>query len=488
MPLTTVQPEWRDGMWKVRIRKPDGSRPWVPLRGIPRDRVDDAVSAATFAREAARKGTPLERGETLGEYAKRWLETVATQSTRKTYRLALAHAMPTMGHLPIVGIQREHLEDFVTLLDERVAGGELAPKTASNIWGVLRKLFADAHAHKARVFRVRADNPAQTVRAPERGVERLAQWLYPSELLQLLQCEKVPLLWRRIYAIAAYSGVRVSELAALQWEDVDLERRVIVVHQSEIRNGPDRGQVAPTKSRRGRRYTIEQALVPLLQQLRRELAGRLRPERRGERVITVPKIGHLAERFRQYLTWAHVGRRALHEATATSRRITHHDLRATYLTWQALRGDDLGAVQARAGHAEFATTAGYLREARALMGSEVGALFPELPRCLFGTPLAPLDGDDGGGSRANVADSGSAPGNSSPTSGAKFSAESVDPRGQRANAGPIETALARAIHAATDAGQWQLVAELARIVDRRLGREEEPASERTLRVLQGGRG
>lgn len=248
---STVQPEWRDGVWKVRVRMPDGGRPWVDLPGVPRDRQDLATESAALVRQALRTGVPVERGETFGEYAARWLETIANQATRKTYRLSLEHAKPTLGHLPIAGVQREHLEDLVTALDAKVNEEAIAPKTAENIWGTVRKLFSDASAHKAREFRVREDNPARDVRPPDPGIERLAQWLYPSELLQLLTCERVPVQWRRIYAISAYSGVRVGELAALEWDDVDLERRVITIHQAEVRNGPERGEVSSTKSGRG---------------------------------------------------------------------------------------------------------------------------------------------------------------------------------------------------------------------------------------------
>ena len=56
-----------------------------------------------------------------------------------------------------------------------------------------------------------------------------------------------------------------------------------------------------------------------------------------------------------------------------------------------------------------------------------------------------------------------------------------------ANGDHLSLALADAIRAATEAGQWGVVTELARIVDRRLGREADPPSERTLLLLKGGR-
>jgi integrase len=45
--------------------------------------------------------------------------------------------------------------------------------------------------------------------------------------------------------------------------------------------------------------------------------------------------------------------------------MTWHDLRATGLTWLAIRGDDPLKIKQRAGHSAFSTTEGYVRQAEA---------------------------------------------------------------------------------------------------------------------------
>lgn len=72
---------------------------------------------------------------------------------------------------------------------------------------------------------------------------------------------------RALWAMAMYAGLRMGELRALQWDDVDLEAGVIRVTRSW---DPVAGPVAP-KSRAGVR------VVPIASDLRRELiALRLR--------------------------------------------------------------------------------------------------------------------------------------------------------------------------------------------------------------------
>lgn len=74
------------------------------------------------------------------------------------------------------------------------------------------------------------------------------------------------------------------------------------------------------------------------------------------------------------------------EATESTRKaMTFHDLRASGITWCAVRGDQPLTITQRAGHSSFSTTQGYIREAENLRVG-FGAPFPELPPSLWGHP------------------------------------------------------------------------------------------------------
>ncbi|WP_394826137.1 site-specific integrase [Pendulispora albinea] len=68
---------------------------------------------------------------------------------------------------------------------------------------------------------------------------------------------------------------------------------------------------------------------------------------------------------------------------AQRKNITFHDLRATGITWMAVRGDDPLRIKQRAGHKSFSTTEGYIREAENLSVG-FGKPFPSLPAELTG--------------------------------------------------------------------------------------------------------
>ncbi len=87
--------------------------------------------------------------------------------------------------------------------------------------------------------------------------------------------------------------------------------------------------------------------------------------------------------LRQHLQIANVSRLELLTSDAHRRHLTFHDLRATGITWCAVRGDDPLRIKRRAGHKSFSTTERYIREGENLREG-FGMPFPELPEELAG--------------------------------------------------------------------------------------------------------
>ena len=81
----------------------------------------------------------------------------------------------------------------------------------------------------------------------------------------LLAAVAVPLLCRRLLAVAVYSYVRDAESLALAWSDIDLEQGSIHVHQALDRGS---GKLVPTKGMQNRRVPIQANLRPLLEAMR----------------------------------------------------------------------------------------------------------------------------------------------------------------------------------------------------------------------------
>jgi hypothetical protein len=94
-----------------------------------------------------------------------------------------------------------------------------------------------------------------------------------------------------------------------------------------------------------------------------------------------PSTRDMARGLRRWLKKAGVARRELHDPTPTTVPITFHDLRATGITWMAVRGDDPLRIRQRAGDREFETTQRYI--CLADIKSGFGSVFPPLPPELY---------------------------------------------------------------------------------------------------------
>jgi integrase len=369
----------------VRVTRADGKR--SVIRFDLGTSAEDAVALAPIIADRARHAVDADAGETVAEYAKRWTEwrdRRGITSANDVLARLVCHVMPLIGTIPIADVQRDDLRRVVSNLDDKVRVGfyrtsddlrrPFAWKTALNLWSAVRAMFRDACSCKRVDLCVRDDNPAIAIPGPDTGPRKSKVYLWPSEFLALVSCEEVPLKWRRMFAIATYLYSRAGEVTALRWEDIDLVRRVAHIHASVNR---DTGERKSTKSTYARRVPIEAELVPLLQAMHKESRGRgpLSPVRAADR--------KLSRQLKRCLGLAGVDRSELFAMNDPTRKaVTFHDLRATGVTWAAVRGDDPLKIKQRAGHRSFSTTEGYIRDAENL-GDSFGQVFPPLPPSLL---------------------------------------------------------------------------------------------------------
>lgn len=388
------------GRWRTRATDAAGKRVWLNLphelrqKDAPRARrVALQMQIAARGATKAPAGPPAD-GESVEEYLGRWIAERAAAGLTNTAlddAQLRKHLVPALGARPIASITRADLEAVVERLDDRVRARKLTWKTAANVWGLARKLFNDAAASKRLALRVLTASPARDVPGPDRGKRRAKQFLWPSELLTLVGCERVPLHWRRLYAAAVYLGARAGELGGLRARDIDRTRWVVSIAEAVTTRGtPSKATRRAPKTDAGvRSFSIEPALRPLLELLCTEAPEGpiLRPFRTdGPNSASVYLQRHLGE--------AGITRAELFATTETRKRITFHDLRATFCTWSAIRGDEPLRIRARAGHEDLETTMGYVRVAEVLDRDLVGEVFPPLPRLDSSPDSSPGERDE----------------------------------------------------------------------------------------------
>ena len=193
---------------------------------------------------------------------------------------------------------------------------DLSPATRSNDLANLRAFYK-----WCRRWEHRDDDPTARLDAPkvDKGLPRPLSRADLHRLLAVLPDDL-----RRAVALGAYAGLRVSEVAALHWHDVDLEAR--------------RARILHGKGNKSRLVALGAVLI-----------DQLLPDTGGNVVTGTPKAYTAATLQRRI-------NRAIHRAGIDA---TFHQLRHRYgtLAYQATR--DLVAVGRQMGHSSPVTTAIY---------------------------------------------------------------------------------------------------------------------------------
>lgn len=291
---------------------------------------------------------PPSAGVTFGEAVKVFLAGKAVTSLKPTTRIGYTEILetrllPRFTGRPLAGLG---YQDVATLDAELVTEG-LSPSRRRNVQVALRSVLrgaADAGQIGAMPRLPALPVAGRTILATlsMEDVERILAAATPAARLAL--------------ALAAYAGLRAGEIRGLQWGDIDLGAKVLVV-----RRATSKGQTAAPKSGHARALPLAAPLVALL-----TASG---PGKAGDLVATA--------KGRQ---WGEFGllqsiRRAIVKAGVAGHwRV--HDLRHAFVTELFRRGGSGPAVQALAGHSSLLVTQRYAHPDRADLRATIGLLAP----------------------------------------------------------------------------------------------------------------
>jgi integrase len=264
-------------------------------------------------------------------------------SALRSYQQSLnTHVLPKLGRLRLSAVSRVTIQDLV---DDLVASGA-APSTTRNAVLPLRAIYRRAIARSEIMVNPTEGLALPAVRARRERVAR------PQEAASLIAA--VPARDRAIWAKALYAGLRLGELKALRWHDIDLQANIITVRRSwDQREGP----IAP-KSHAGTRR------IPISKPLRTQLiAHQLAQSTKQELIFGRPN----GQPFSQAVT---------NRARAAWRKkqlqpIGLHRCRHTYASFMIAAGINAKALSSYMGHSSIVVTLG--RYEHLMPGNEIEA-------------------------------------------------------------------------------------------------------------------
>lgn len=238
-PNTRQLPSKRWG-WRKTIRI-NGERVKASSKGVTFDSSELAYQHMIAEIEYARRqgiDSPRQRIPTFGELADEWISIVVPQTCKSDYdyrNILKNHVLPHFGDMPVNRVTRKVIRYF--LLGQRQKG--LAKSTVIHhkncISGVLMLAVED------ELLRTNPALQLGRLWKPEPAGKKVFPF-EPNELVRLLQAFETYNPWYHPLVLTlARTGMRFGEAAGLQWEDVDLENRVL-----HIRGSFSRGQFTDT--------------------------------------------------------------------------------------------------------------------------------------------------------------------------------------------------------------------------------------------------
>ena len=222
----------------------------------------------TAATKAVDEGSYKEpKRITVGEWLDEWLETYCVglkPRTLDSYETQIRNRIkPYIGSVQLSKLTNTQVQRYYN----KLSSGEkpLAPKSVKNVHGILHKAM-----EQAIVIHLIHENPCDRARLPK--VKKAAlKPLMDDDVARFLSAIKGDR-FEALFILDLFSGLRQSEILALQWDDINLDAGLLIVHRQLQR---DRGKAGgtylfldETKNGKARTVSIAPSMVALLRQQR----------------------------------------------------------------------------------------------------------------------------------------------------------------------------------------------------------------------------
>ncbi len=258
----------KDGRWECRIAlgSENGHKKYRSFYGKTKEEAEfKMVSACQSAVSDENSVTEM----TVKELALEWLmisKNRIKESTEANYRMKIEkHIVPAFGGMNAAMLKAKAVYEF---MEEKLRSG-LSARYVSDIMVVLKSIFRYA-AHEYHINNVidgivmpKKSKPEINIMSKEEQ-NRLSNYISNNRNNSTLGV-----------ALSLYTGMRIGEICALRWENIDIEKRVLTVRNTIQRiqcfEGGSKTKViiAEPKSQSSRReIPIPDCIIPMLKELK----------------------------------------------------------------------------------------------------------------------------------------------------------------------------------------------------------------------------
>lgn len=326
--------------YRVRLQMADGKTAnRYTRRNAPRYEAEE-IRRELHAQK--KRGAPLHDESTTGQYLKEWLDSASTsvaESTHRRYTIYVEqHILPEIGTVPLKDLKPAHIEVLKNSL--------LRKLKASTVKQAL--VVLSVALNQAVKWELIGRNPAEAVRRPKTPSKPMRA-LTEGEASALISHVRETR-YEALYSVAIKTGMRIGEITALRWEDLEGGALKVTRSVRFTKDGPIFGE---TKGRESRSIALGPKLTDTLESHRKlQLEERMvYPGKWQYPELVFPSENGLVLRDSTALVKL---KRHLREAGI--REVRFHDLRHTAATLMRRSGIPLETVSKLLGHKDSAIT------------------------------------------------------------------------------------------------------------------------------------
>ena len=321
-------------------------RKWHSFRGTKREaQIECAKLIAAVGKGDYVEPSKTTVAEFVGERINQWEASGEVSArTAQRYRQLLDNQIaPHLGTKALTKLRPLDVEAWHNALRP------LAARTIGHAHRVLSKALKDAAKNDIVSRNVCTQQPAPKVKDDEKAIVRDV----PALLAKLPSWRHAP-----IAAVALFTGMRLGEVLALRWSNVDLDHKVIHVREALEQTLQFGIRFKAPKSKAGRRdITLPDILVDALREHRKaqlELRLQLGAGKLPDDALLFADLD--GQPWAPNLISMLLGNFA---RSIGIPEVTFHGLRHTHASLLLATGINIKAISARLGHADIATTMKY---------------------------------------------------------------------------------------------------------------------------------
>lgn len=293
----------------------------------------------------------VDENMTFGELAPIWLKDIESHvriNTWNSYKSCLkVHLLPNLSNFRLKDLKPDHLQKIISSMAKKEMSRSRMHKVKIMAAQIMQKAMNNDIVHRNVFAKIKVPKVEPKVRRPLTKKE------------QLMICKTFSGHRMGIPALLLlFCGLRRSELLALTWNDIDIEKMKVTVNKGAVYGSNQPDVLAPKTAMSNREIPIPTIIIRAITAAKIQAKSNMVcPSAKGE-IMSMIAYRRAWESYLNFLNMQAGGRGASRSRPkiVMIENITAHMFRHTYATLLYNADVDVKSAQALMGHADISTT------------------------------------------------------------------------------------------------------------------------------------